>query len=95
MVADPRDPVQRLLVGRIWQRMHLYATMSGLALQPLCQIPERIDREASANLAPEVSTAMAAMLPAGAHAIMTFRIGYPSSDALLSPRRPAADVVHT
>jgi nitroreductase len=94
VVPDPRDPVQRLLVGRIWQRIHLNAIASGLALQPLCQIPERIDRESSAGLAPAVSNAMAAMLPAGVHAIMTFRIGYPSTDALLSPRRPVTDVVH-
>lgn len=95
VVPDPRDPVQRLLVGRIWQRLHLQATRSGLAVQPLCQIPERIDREASAGLDPEISSAMAAMLPDGVHAIMTFRIGHPSTDALPSPRRPVTDVVLT
>lgn len=95
VVADPQDPVQRLGVGRIWQRMHLKATNSGLALQPLCQIPERIDRETSAGLAPDVGTAMSAMLPSGVHPIMTFRIGYPSTDALLSPRRPVTAVVQT
>jgi len=96
VVPDPHDPVARLRVGRIWQRLHLNAARSGLAVQPLCQIPERIDRETSAALTPEVSTAMAAMLPAGVHAIMTFRIGHPSAEALLSPRRPVADVVvHT
>jgi hypothetical protein len=95
VVPDPRDFVQCLRAGRIWQRMHLKATTSGLALQPLCQIPERIDREASVGLAPEVTAPMAAMLPAGVHAIMTFRIGYPSTDARLSPRRPVTDVVRT
>jgi len=94
VVSDPHDNVQRLRAGRIWQRMHLTATTAGLAMQPLCQIPERIDREASANLSPVFTAAMAAMLPAGTHPVMTFRIGYPTAAALLSPRRPTADVIH-
>lgn len=92
VVRDPLDPIQRLGVGRIWQRMHLSATVNGMGMQPLCQVPERIDREQSAGLPADCSYAMAAMLPAGRHAIMTFRIGYPTSDALRSPRRPAKEV---
>ena len=92
LVQDPLDPVQRLGVGRIWQRLHLAATVTGLGVQPLCQVPERIDRERSAGLPADFSTAMAAMLPARRHAIMTFRIGHPTGDALHSPRRPATDV---
>jgi len=94
VVTEPHGNLQRLRAGRIWQRMHLTATAAGLAMQPLCQIPERIDRETSANLPPVFTTAMAAMLPAGTHPVMTFRIGYPTGAALLSPRRPAADVIH-
>jgi len=45
VVRDPRDPVQRLQAGRIWQRMHLWATTKGLAMQPLNQVEERMDRE--------------------------------------------------
>ena len=93
VVPDPLDPIQRLRVGRIWQRMHLSATTSGLGMQPLCQVLERIDLERSAGLPADFSTTMAAMLPARSHPIMTFRIGYPTSNALRSPRRPAADVI--
>lgn len=93
VVRDPLDPVLRLRVGRIWQRMHLSASSTGLAMQPLCQIPERIDRERSAGLPADFTTAMAAILPARWHPIMTFRIGYPTTEALRSPRRPATDVV--
>lgn len=92
VVRDPLDPIQRLGAGRIWQRMHLSATVAGLAMQPLCQIPERIDRERSAALPPDFTTAAAAMLPARWHPVMTFRTGYPTADALRSPRRPASDV---
>ena len=95
IVRDPLDPIQRLCVGRIWQRMHLSATAQGLGMQPMCQVLERIDREQSAGLQTDCTTAMAAMLPARRHAIMTFRIGYPTTDALRSPRRPAKEVMVT
>ena len=95
IVRDPLDPIQRLCVGRIWQRMHLSATAQGLGMQPMCQVLERIDREQSIGLQTDCTTAMAAMLPARRHAIMTFRIGYPTTDALRSPRRPAKEVMVT
>jgi nitroreductase len=93
VVDEPLDPRLRLEVGRSWQRLHLAATAAGLSMQPLCQIPERIDRERSAGLPPEITTAMAALVPGGQHPIMTFRIGHPTTDAPRSPRRPAGDVV--
>jgi hypothetical protein len=61
----------------------------------MCQVLERIDREQSIGLQTDCTTAMAAMLPARRHAIMTFRIGYPTTDALRSPRRPAKEVMVT
>ena len=93
VVRDPLDRVQRLAVGRVWQRLHLAGTVAGLGMQPLCQIPERIDREASAGLSPDVTVATATMLPAGRYPVMTFRIGHPTTAALRSPRRPAGEVV--
>lgn len=95
VVRDRLDPIARLRVGRIWQRIQLSATVQGLGMQPLCQVPERIDRERSAGLAPDFTDAMAVMLPPRSHAIMTFRIGYPTSEALRSPRHPATEVVLT
>ena len=92
VVPDPLDPAQRLQTGRVWQRLHLAATVDGLAMQPLCQIPERIDRETSAGLPAEFGNAAAGMLPAGSHPIMTFRIGYPTMTPPPSPRRPYTDV---
>jgi nitroreductase len=93
-VTDRDDGAQLLEAGRAWQRMHLSATVAGLALQPLCQICERADREVSAGLHPEFGDAIAALLPAGTHPVMTFRIGHPVAPSLASPRRPAADVIH-
>jgi nitroreductase len=93
VVDDPLDPTRRLEAGRSWQRLHLAATAAGLSMQPLCQVPERIDRERSAGLPPDFTAATAALLPGERHPIMTFRIGHPTTDALRSPRRPARDVV--
>lgn len=93
VVTDPLDLTVRLQVGRLWQRLHLTTTAAGVSLQPMCQIPERIDREQSAELPTDIGTAMATVLPAGQHALMTFRIGHPTTDALRSPRRPAEEVV--
>ncbi|MBE1493928.1 nitroreductase [Amycolatopsis lexingtonensis] len=92
VARDARDRVQRLQVGRSWQRMHLWATGEGLAVQPLNQVLERMDRESTAGLPPRFTDATAALLPSGWHPVMAFRIGYPTGDALPSPRRPAEDV---
>ena len=93
VTTEPLDPTTRLQAGRIWQRLHLTATDAGISLQPLCQIPERIDREQSAGRPADIGTAMAALLPTGQHPLMTFRIGHPTTTALRSPRRPAEEVV--
>lgn len=93
VVRDAADPVQLLAAGRAWQRIHLWATSTGLAMQPLNQVEERIDREATADLAATFTTAMTRMLPAGWTPVFSFRAGYPTQEAGLSPRRPAEDVV--
>ncbi|WP_454858327.1 Acg family FMN-binding oxidoreductase [Promicromonospora soli] len=93
VVRDPIDTAARIQTGRVFQRMHLWATTRGLAVQPLNQVSERIDRERSAGLAPDLTRAMAELLPAGWHPVMAFRTGYPTTDALPSPRRPAERVV--
>lgn len=90
---DPLDPVQRLHTGRVWQRMHLWSTANDLAVQPLNQVEERVDRERTAALPPEFTNAMVSMLSAGWHPLFSFRIGHPTATAQPSPRRPAEDVL--
>jgi len=88
------DNAQRLAAGQLWQRLHLYATTQGLALQPLCQIPERIDREQTTGSDPVITHAFAGLLPGrSGQAVMAFRIGYPTMVAHLSPRRSAQEVL--
>lgn len=93
VVRDPLDPVQRLQAGRIWQRMHLWATTKGMAMQPLNQVEERMDREQSTGISPQFTDAMARMLPPGRHPVFSFRTGFPTMEAPPSPRRPAEEVV--
>jgi hypothetical protein len=94
VVHDSRDNVQRMQAGRAWQRMHLWATSQGIALQPLNQVVERAEREQTAGLEPDFTPAVAALLPVpGWQAVMPFRIGYPTGADFLSPRRPAEDVI--
>ena len=92
-VADVTAPAQRLIGGRLLQRIHLAATSDGIALQHMNQITERIDRElalgAPATFAPRLRTLLGS---AEDSVLSTFRVGYPARDALLSPRRPVSDV---
>ncbi len=88
------DNTQRLAAGQLWQRLHLYATTQGLAMQPLCQVPERVDREQATGSDPIFTRALAGLLPEpSGQAVMTFRIGYPTMIAHLSPRRLAEEVL--
>jgi hypothetical protein len=93
VTTDSLDPTTRLQAGRLWQRLYLTVTDAGISLQPLCQIPERIDREQSARRRADIGITMAALLPTGQHPLMTFGIGHPTATALRSPRRPADDVL--
>jgi len=94
LARDGGDTAQRLAAGQLWQRLHLAATTRGLAVQPLCQIPERIDRERATAGEPIITRAFASVLPAtGGEAVLAFRIGYPTAATHLSPSRPAEEVV--
>jgi hypothetical protein len=91
--TDVASPEQRLTGGRLLQRIHLAATAEGIALQHMNQVTERIDRElalgAEASFAPRLQALRA---PATDSVLSTFRVGYASRDALLSPRRPVSAV---
>jgi hypothetical protein len=92
-VANPDNPAQRLIGGRLLQRIHLAATVQGLGLQHINQITERIDRDASLARPSKFASAMDALLAeTDWHALCTFRIGYPVRAGRLSPRRPVSRV---
>jgi hypothetical protein len=93
LVRDRTDTKQRIDAGRKFQRTHLLATAKGVSIQPLNQLFERADREASARLAPTFSAALNLIGPVGWEAVMGFRIGYPTTVAHLAPRRLAEEVM--
>ena len=92
-VQDAADAESQLQVGRAYQRLHLWATASGLALQPLNQVTERIARDRSQGRTPPLEAPLAELTPNGRTALFTLRIGHSTVTAGLSPRRRLADVV--
>ena len=92
-VRDYDDTAQRLAVGRLWQRMHLWITKEGLAAQPMNQLHERADREAQLGAEPVFGGALEGLLGDPARrGLFTFRLGYPTQQAMPSPRRALGDV---
>lgn len=91
--TDRASPIQQLEVGRAYQRIHLFATNEGLAMQPLNQMAERHDREASLGLEPVHTARLSALLKEESRAQMLFRVGTAWEPAKRSPRRPLAWVV--
>jgi hypothetical protein len=93
-VHDVFDNIQRLQGGMFYQRMHLWATSNGLAMQPMNQVTERADREMSLGTTQTFGSALRDLIADPTwQALMTFRIGYPTMEALSSPRRSVQEVV--
>ena len=85
--SNGRD--DQLRIGRVYQRIHLWAVSEGLASQPLNQMAELQDREETLGRAPRFATILNSLMGASdRRAQMLFRIGYAWDDALKSPRRP-------
>jgi hypothetical protein len=94
VARNARDAVQRLNGGRLWQRLHLWATSRGIAMQPLNQLPERADREATTGIEPRFGTKLATLVGDDRwQALMPFRLGYAKTSATPSPRRAVEDVL--
>jgi hypothetical protein len=93
-VRQSQENAQRMGAGRLWQRMHLWATVHGLAMQPMNQMAERADRETTQGISPHFGNALRALIGASSwEALMPFRLGYPTHEALPSPRRAVNDVL--
>ena len=76
------------------ERAACWATANRLAMQPLNQMPERADREASLGLEPVFGNALSDLIGDPAwQALMPFRLGYAQREALPSPRRAVEDVL--
>jgi len=93
-VRDLYDRPQALRAGQRWQRLHLMATARGLAMQPINQPVEMVDRERELGKPPRAAEALAALTGAETwKPTFAFRAGLPTRPAVPSPRRPVAAVV--
>lgn len=93
-VRDRYDRPQALAAGRLWQRLHLEASAAGLAMHPLNQPVETIDRERQLDkgAASEARLANIVKNP-GWQPTFCFRGGYPAREAIASARRSVEDVI--
>ena len=93
-VRELYDQPTTLEAGRLWQRLHLWATARGLAAHPLNMPPERVDREAELRQAPRMAAILAEFTDDPTwQPTFVFRMGYAGRPAHLSPRRPLDAVV--
>jgi hypothetical protein len=93
-VRDAQNTTAWVEAGRLWQRMHLLATLRRIAMQPLNQPVERRDRELQLGLPPSFADALADLQQDnGWRAVMPFRLGYPTQNGAPSPRRAIASVL--
>ena len=81
-VRQSQDNAQRIRAGRLWQRMHLWATVHGLVMQPMNQMGERADRETTQGIMPRFDDALKALIGTSSwEVLMPFRTGYPTHEA--------------
>ena len=93
-VRDPYDLRAALAAGRAWQRLHLWATTQGIAMQPVNQAAEIADRERQTGADPAMGRALADLLGTQDwRPTFLFRAGYPAAATYPSPRRPLPAVV--
>ena len=92
-VRDRYDRAAAIAAGRCWQRLHLSATQNGLAMQPVNQPIEMIDRERQLGRGEDFARRIEELTGADWQATFSFRVGYCARSAAASPRRRLADVV--
>jgi len=94
-VRDRYDRPGAIAAGRAWQRLHLDATLRGMALQPLNQPIEMIDRERQTGAGSAWAQRVAGLTGEDWQATFSFRAGFSSTEAAPSPRRRLRDVVRS
>jgi nitroreductase len=93
-VRDRHDRAQTLRAGRAWQRLHLRATVHGVAARPINEAIELIDREQRLRRPPRAEARLAELTgDATWEPTFMFRMGYPLAPAPASPRRSVVDVL--
>ncbi len=93
-VRDLYDKPQTLRAGQLWQRMHLWATDQGLAMQPINQTPEVVDRQRQLEQEPLMAQFLDGLTGDPLwRPTFAFRLGHPINQPLPSARRSVAEVL--
>ena len=92
-VRDRYDRAGAIAAGRTWQRLHLSAIAGGVAMQPINQPLEMIDRERATGGGDAWNRRIRRLTGDTWQATFSFRAGMPTADAPASPRRALKDVV--
>ena len=93
-VRDPYERATALRAGVFWQRLQLWATAQGLAMQPMNQFVQMIDRDRQLGRDQAFGAGLTEVLGDDRwRAILAFRAGYPAVAAVPSPRRGIEDLV--
>lgn len=92
-VRNRYDRPQSLAAGRLWQRIHLEASAASIAMHPLNQPVETIDRERELGKEAKSEARLTAITKdASWQPTFVFRAGYPTRSALASARRSVETV---
>lgn len=93
-VRNLYDRSQTMRAGRAWQRMHLLGTTQGVAMQPINQPVELVDRERQLSMEPQAARVLAGLIgDPDWKPTFAFRMGFPKRAGSPSPRRPTEAVV--
>jgi nitroreductase len=93
-VRDRYDREQCLRAGRLWQRMHLFATARGLAARPCNEAVEMVDHErALGRPASRIALLNKIIGDPTWQPTFVFYMGYSTLSAHASPRRPVRAVI--
>jgi nitroreductase len=93
-VRDRYDKAGSMHAGRIWQRIHLLATVRGLAARPSNEVVEMVDHERFLGKEPSRAGLLAGIIgDVGWQPTFVFYAGYPIRTVPPSPRRAIESVV--
>ena len=93
-VRDPYERATALSAGLFSQRLQLWATAQGLAMQPMNQVVQVIDRDRQLRRDSVLAAGLAEILGDDRwQATLAFRAGYPTVAAVPSPRRGIESLV--
>ncbi|MSO98758.1 MAG: hypothetical protein EXR11_11150 [Rhodospirillaceae bacterium] len=96
LIAVPSlaDRAALIEAGRLWQRMHVQATVFGLAVQPLNQLMEMVDRDQALKHPSEAEKALNSLSAIGSDVFaFAFRMGHSRFITNPSPRRGIDEVL--